>query len=159
MMVIVDSREKWTQPGSTDRHIPDYFDRHGIEWEVRKLDVGDYQIEGNPSVSVDRKQSLEELSRNLMNRADSSRFWREVRRAFAQGIRLIVLCECGGKYKTVNDLAAWKSKYSGVTGRRLINEMVRCEYAYNVHFRFCDRRSTGRLIIELLTENSAKHEE
>ena len=44
MTLIVDSREKWTQPGSTDRHIPDYFDRHGIEWEVRKLDVGDYQI-------------------------------------------------------------------------------------------------------------------
>ena len=73
--------------------------------------------------------------------------------------KLIVLCECGGKYRSVNDLTAWKSKYSGVTGRRLINEMVRCEYAYNVTFRFCDRRSTARLIIELLTENGAKHEE
>lgn len=152
MMVIVDSREKWTQPGSHDRHIPDYFDRHGIEWEVRKLDVGDYQIEGNPSVSVDRKQSLEELSRNLMNKSDSFRFWREVRRSFAQGTKLIVLCECGGKYKTVNDLQTWRSKYSGVSGIRLIHEMVRCEYAYNVTFKFCDRRSTARLIIEMLTE-------
>lgn len=126
---------------------------------MRKLDCGDYQFDGDPSVSVDRKQSLEELSRNLMNRNDASRFWREVRRAHTQGTKLIVLCECGGKYRSVNDLAAWKSKYSGATGRRLINEMVRCEYAYGVTFRFCDRRSTARLIIELLTENGAKHEE
>ena len=152
MTLIVDSREKWTQPGSTDRHIPDYFDRHGIEWEVRKLDVGDYQIEGNPSVSVDRKHSIEELSRNLMNKADSSRFWREVRRSFAQGTKLIVLCECGGKYKTVNDLQTWRSKYSGVSGIKLIHEIVRCEYAYGTVFKLCDKRSTARLIIELLTE-------
>ena len=67
-MIIVDSREHWTHPNSTDTHIKDYFDRHGIEYEVRKLDVGDYQIDGNPRVSVDRKATLEELSRNLMNR-------------------------------------------------------------------------------------------
>lgn len=103
-------------------------------------------------MSVDRKSGLEELSRNLMNRNDASRFWREVRRAHANGTKLIVLCECGGKYRCVNDLTAWKSKYSSVTGRRLINEMVRCEYAYGVSFKFCDRRSTARRIIELLTE-------
>ena len=152
MNLIVDSREKWTQPGSTDRHIPDYFDRHGIEWKVRKLDVADYQIDGDPSVSVDRKSGLEELSRNLMNKSDSCRFWREIRLAHTQGTKLIVLCECGGKYKTVNDLKDWHSKYSGVSGRRLIAEMTRCEYAYGVVFKFCDKRSTARRIIELLTE-------
>ena len=159
MTVTVDSREKWTQPGSRDRHIPDYFDRHGIEWEVRKLDVGDYQIEGNPSVSVDRKKSLDELATNLLNKSDSCRFWREVRRSFAQGTKLIVLCECGGKYKTVNDLQTWRSKYSGVSGIRLIHEMVRCEYSYGVRWVFCDKRSTARLIIELLTEHGAKQDE
>ena len=159
LTVTVDSREKWTQPGSRDRHIPDYFDRHGIEWEVRKLDVGDYQIEGNPSVSVDRKKSLDELATNLLNKSDSCRFWREVRRSFAQGTKLIVLCECGGKYKTVNDLQTWRSKYSGVSGIRLIHEMVRCEYSYGVRWVFCDKRSTARLIIELLTEHGAKQDE
>lgn len=151
MKVLCDSREKWTQPSSHDRHIPDYFDRHGIEWEVRKLDVGDYQIEGDSSVSVDRKKSLDELATNLLNKSDSCRFWREVRRSFAQGTKLIVLCECGGKYKTVNDLQTWRSKYSGVSGIRLIHEMVRCEYSYGVRWVFTDRRSTGRRIIELLS--------
>ena len=124
-------------------NIAAYCERHGIELRRECLDVGDYMFPGG-KVAVDTKMSLDELATNLLNKGDSSRFWREVRRAFAQGTKLIVLCECGGKYKTVNDLQTWRSKYSGVTGRRLINEMVRCEYAYNVTFRFCDRRSTAR---------------
>ena len=156
MKVCCDSREKWTQPGSTDRHIPDYFDRHGIEWEVRKLDCGDYQFEGDPSVSVDRKASMEEISRNLLNRSDASRFWREIRRAHEQHIKLVILVESGRTVKTINDVSKWKSKYSGVSGRRLVNEMVRCEMAYGVRWVFTDRRSTARRIIELLTEYSTE---
>lgn len=37
MKIWVDSREKWTQPQSSDTHLSAYFDRHGIEWEVKKL--------------------------------------------------------------------------------------------------------------------------
>lgn len=149
--ISVDSREKWTQPNSTDTHIRDYFDRHGIEWEVKALGVGDYQIDGNPTISVDRKASIEECSMNLMNRSDSSRFWREVRRAHDQGIKLVILVESGRAVKTINDVVLWKSKYSGVSGRHLIDEMIRCEMAYGVVWRFCDRRSTGRKIVEILT--------
>lgn len=152
MKILCDSREKWTQPGNTDKHISNYFQKHGIEYEVEKLDVGDYMLSGQPSISIDRKKSIDELATNLLNKSDSCRFWREVRRAFAQGTKLIVLCECGGKYKTVNDLQTWRSKYSGVSGIRLIHEMVRCEYSYGVRWVFCDKRSTARLIIELLTE-------
>lgn len=150
-MLWVDSREKWTQPNSTDTHIKDYFDRHGIEWEVRKLDCGDYMLDGQPNITVDRKQSLQEMSSNLLNKADSARFWREVRRAHEQGIKLVVLIESGRTVKTINDVVRWKSKYSGVSGRHLIDEMIRCEMAYGVVWRFCDRRSTARKIVEILT--------
>lgn len=155
-MLLVDSREKWTQPNSTDTHIRDYFDRHGIEWEVRKLDVGDYQLDNNPHIVVDRKMSLEEASRNLMNRSDSSRFWREVRRAHEQGIQLVVLIESGRTVKNINEVVRWKSRYSPVTGRRLIDEMIRCEFSYGVIWQFCDRRSTGRRIIEILTDRQTE---
>ena len=158
MLIYVDSRERWTQPGSKDHHIPDYFSRHGIEWEVKALNVGDYQLDGDSSVVVDRKKSIDEMATNLLNKSDSARFWREIRRAHSQGIKLIVLCEGGGtKYKTVNDLAAWKSKYSGVTGRRLISEIVRCEYAYGVTFLLCNRRETAKRIVELLTGDGGQH--
>ena len=88
MLILCDSREKWTQPGSTDRHIPDWFVKHGIDYEVRKLEVGDYQIDGQPGVVVDRKKSLDELATNLMNRNDSARFWREVARYCPDHVRL-----------------------------------------------------------------------
>ena len=151
-MIVVDSREHWTHPNSTDTHIKDYFDRHGIEWKVKALNVGDYQIDGNPTVSVDRKATLEELSRNLMNRSDSSRFWREVRRSHEHGIKLVVLIESGRTVKNINEVVKWKSKYSHVTGRRLIDEMIRLEMAYGIRWAFCDRRSTGQRIVGILSE-------
>lgn len=153
-MIVVDSREKWTQPNSRDTHISDYFERHGIAYVIRKLDIGDYQLDSRPEISVDRKQSLEETARNLMNRSDSARFWREVRRAHANGVKLFVLIEHGGQIKTINDVAKWQSKYSGLSGRRLVDEMVRLEYSYGVTWRFCGKRSTAKQIVQILTKEA-----
>lgn len=151
MTILCDSREHWTHPNSKDKHISAYFDRHGIEWRVQKLDCGDYMLSDDHTIVVDRKKSLDEIATNMLNRKDSSRFWREVRRCHSQGIRLVILCECGGKIKTINDVVTWHSQYSSVTGRRLINEMIRCEMAYGVTWLFCDKRSTARRIVEILT--------
>lgn len=150
-VLLVDSREKWTQPNSEDHHISDYLDNHGIQYVVRKLDVGDYMLDDQPNLVVDRKQSLGEVATNMMNRSDSARFWREVRRAHAENIHLVVLVEHGGTIKSINDVPKWKSKYSPVTGRRLVDEMVRCEMAYGVEWQFCDKRVTGRRIMEILS--------
>ena len=151
-MLIVDSREQWTQSRSSDNHIKRYLDKHGIEYEVKKLDCGDYMMDGNPLLSIDRKQSLEELARNLLNRKDSSRFWREVRRCHDGGIRLVVLVESGPSVLEINQVPKWKSKYSHVTGRRLIDEMIRLEMSYGVRWVFCSKQSTGKRIIEILEE-------
>lgn len=146
---IIDSREKKCE------HIKAYFEKHGIEYEVKKLDVGDYQIEGKPQISVDRKQNLSELSKNLMNAKDHSRFWKEVRRAREQKVKLFVLIEHGGQIKSIEDVAKWMDKYSGVNGRNLANEIYRVHIAYSVEFLFCDKRSTAKRIIEIL-QNEAK---
>lgn len=142
-MYIFDSREK------KNEHIKAYFEKHEIAYRVAKLDVGDYMVEGG-SVSVDRKRSLNELATNLMNRDDKARFWREVRRAKQQGIRLIVLCEHGPAVKSIPDVAAWSSPYSQVSGRALMNEIYRVSISYGVEFLFCSKRSTGKRIVELL---------
>lgn len=149
-MLIVDSREQWTQARSKDLHIKRYLDRHNIQYEIRKLDCGDYMTEDNPILTVDRKQSLEELARNLMNKSDSSRFWREVRRAHASGIKLVILVESGPAVLSINDVPKWKSKYTQVTGRRLIDEMIRLEMSYGVRWEFCSKASTGKRIMEIL---------
>ena len=53
-MVIVDTRErKW-------QHIADYFKRHNIEYDVKKLDIADYMLSERPGIVIDRKQNLQE---------------------------------------------------------------------------------------------------
>lgn len=141
---VFDTREK------RNEHIKAYFDKRGIEYEIRKLDVGDYQIEGKPQISIDRKRNLQELSKNLMNAKDHSRFWKEVRRAREQKIKLFVLVEHGGQIKSIEDVAKWEDKYSGVSGRDLMNEIYRVHISWGCEFIFCDKRSTARKIIEIL---------
>lgn len=144
VMYVIDSREKKFE------HIKAYFEKNGIDYAIRKLDVGDYQIEGQPSISVDRKQNLQELSKNLMNAKDHSRFWKEVRRAREQRIKLYVVVEHGGQIKSIEDVSKWSDIYSGVSGRALANEIYRVHIAYGVEFIFCDKRSTPKKIIEIL---------
>lgn len=144
MKIIVDTREQ------KNSHILKHFAIHDIDYIEKKLDVADYQIEGKTDVAIDRKQNLDELARNLMNRADHSRFWKEVRRAKEQGTKMIVLCEHGGQIKSIPDVARWHSKYSPVSGRALMDEIYRVHIAYGVEFLFCSKRSTAKRILELL---------
>lgn len=143
-MIIVDSREK------KNNHILKYFITHDIDYVIRKMDVADYQIDGKDNLVIDRKQNLDELARNLTNRADHARFWKEVRRAREREIKMIVLCEHGGQIKDIKSVSEWKSKYSPVSGRHLMEEIYRVHIAYGIDFIFCDKRSTGRKIVELL---------
>ena len=66
-------------------------------------------------------------------------------------MKLVVLIESGRSCQNINEVSKWKSKYSPVTGRRLLDEMVRLEMSYCVRWVFCSRRSTGRMIVEILT--------
>lgn len=145
-MIIQDTRQK----KGKHKNIERYFITHNIIFENKKLDVGDYMLSTNKNVSVDTKYGMDELSTNLTNREDHKRFMAEIRRAYKSGIKLIILIE-DGKIKDKNDVAGWRSKYTGVTGGRLLQEMFRLEMAYGVRFMFCEKRSCGRRIMEILT--------
>ena len=73
-----------------------------------------------------------------------------VRRSREEGLKMIVLIEHGGQIKSMADVPKWSSKYSRVTGRRLFDELFKIHVAYQVEFLFCDKRSTGRRILEIL---------
>ena len=150
-MIVSDTREK------ANDHVLKYFDRHGIEYRVAKVDTGDYMLDERPDLRVERKKSLSELCMNLCSR-DRRRFYDEIHRAHDQGIRLVILCEQAG-IKTFADIAGWKNKYGKVTGRQLQDAIYRLEVGYSVPVLFCDKRSTGRRIIEILTEgnNDGEH--
>lgn len=143
-MIVSDTREK------KNEHVLKYFERKGIEYRVDTVDTGDYYDTERPNVRVERKMSLEELAHNLIS-GDKSRFYREIRRARAQGIELIILCEHGGIH-CLNDVKQWVPKYGKATGRALADAIARLEIGYGVPVLFCDKRSTGRRILEILSE-------
>lgn len=143
LKVIIDSREKKCD------HIKAWFDKNGIEYKIRKLDEGDYQIAGQPNISVDRKKDMQEMYNCVVN--DKSRFYKEVRRCHQKGIKLYVLIEHGGQIKSLVDVPKWKPKYGTITSREIADRLYRLHISYGVEFLFCDKRSTGRKIIEILS--------
>lgn len=147
-MLIIDTREKkW-------EHIKHYFDTHNIEYEVRKLDTGDYFNTENPNVVIDRKANLQEVCQNLSSgRENIHRFMNECKRAKASRIRFIVLIE-GTNCKTLADVKVWTSKYTKYTGMWLFRAMERLYYAYGVEWMFCRKSETAKKILELLNNDT-----
>lgn len=156
-MIICDSREQ------KNAHILRYFERHGIEYQVRKMDTADYMVEGQLNIVVDRKQSLDEICANLTYKgkkanenggkgipSNVARFRREVRRAYEDKIKLVVLIEHGENIKSLADVAAWGGSRSGISGRKLIDEMDRLSAAYGVEWQFCGKSETAAKILEIL---------
>ena len=146
MKIIIDTREKKIE------HIVSWFERNGIDFVFKKLDEGDYQIEGNEQITIDRKQNLTEMYNCIVG--DRSRFLKEVRRCYGKRTKLVLLIEHGGKIKSIEDVANWNNKYglmsSGEFARRLYNLSV----SYNVDLVFCDKRNTAKKIIEILGNKS-----
>lgn len=146
-----DSREK---PHAI-KNILSYFDKHGIEAVRMKLDVGDYMTDPHGRVSVDRKQNMGEIENNFT--WQRKRFEKECKRAKEQGIKLIFLIEHGKPIKSIDDVKDWEnprletSPYA-VCGKRIHFLMKTFEIKYGVQWEFCDKRSTGRRIAELLKE-------
>ncbi len=142
-MIICDTREKANQK------ILQYFEAHGIPYIEQKLETGDYMDSEKMDTTIDRKKDLGELLKNMCS-SDKSRFWREIRRAQKEGIKFIILCEHGGRYRSIKDVAGYRNQYSRVSGRELMDRMYAAHIAYGVEFLFCDKRSTGKRIVELL---------
>ena len=142
IVYIFDTREK------KNDHIKAYFEKHGIQFKVQKLDEGDYQIEGNPNITVDRKQNMQEVYNCVVN--DKSRFMKEVRRCYEKRIKLYVLIEHGGQIKSLADVPKWVPKYGTISSREIAERLYRLHISYGVEIIFCDKRSTGKRIVELL---------
>lgn len=151
MIIYTDTRQK---EGKHDKKHTQ-IQQLGFEIVHKALSTGDYMLEGNENISIDTKQSLNELYSNIF--ADRGRFMREIRRAYGSKIKLIVLTEHGGNIKTLNDVALWKPKYGKASGRSLFDNLVNIHMAYGTEFLFCDKRVTGKRIVELLTGNTNEY--
>lgn len=149
MEIQIDTREKQRAIVK----VLDEFDRQGVKHVSSKLYVGDYMSFDNPRLIIDRKQNLFEVCNNVCQQHD--RFISEIKKANDIGIKLIILVEHGGKVKSLDDVAEWnnprlKTSPLAVSGQRLHKILSTIQKNYNVEFLFCDKRNTGKRIIELL---------
>ena len=160
MTIQVDSREK--QHAIQD--ILAEFDKQGVKHYTSKLFCGDYMSLDNPRLVIDRKQNLHELCSNVCQQHE--RFRNEMVRAQENGIKIIFLCEHGRNIKTLDDVLWWdnpratfRQKVNGIwvtkhqkvmQGDTLYKILSTMQKRYGVKFLFCDKKETGRRIIEIL---------
>ena len=140
------------------------FDKQGVKHYTSKLFVGDYMSLDNPRLVIDRKQNLHELCGNVCQQHE--RFRAEMQRAKENGIKIIFLCEHGRNIKTLDDVLWWtnpretyREKVKGVwvtkhrkvmQGDTLYKILNTMQNRYGVEFLFCEKKDTGKRIIELL---------
>lgn len=161
LTLIEDSR----QQAGKHRNVAAYCQRMGIEIIRQKLEVGDYMFSHDefwsyPMISVDTKESILELSKNIMS-DDHKRFKAECIRAREMGIQLIVLIEEALPYGRLDmwEVPKWKStdrfhKYGDpvtlVHPASLRQACITMQERYGVKFRFCTRRQSPARIIKYL---------
>lgn len=104
---------------------------------------------------VDRKKDLNELCGNVCQQHE--RFRAELARAQEMGIKITILCEHGGNIRSLEDVYFWqnprrKKSPKAMNGDRLFKVLSTMKRKYNVEFQFCDKRQTGRRIVEILND-------
>lgn len=152
MHIQIDTRE---HTGQVER-IEKQLDALGVKHFRSKLYVGDYQSLDNPRLIVDRKKDLQELAGNVCQQHE--RFRAELVRAQEAGIQLVILCEHGGSIKSLEDVYFWenprrRTSPGAISGHRLFKILNTMQEKYGVRFEFCDKRQTGRRIVEILTDD------
>lgn len=149
MIIQIDTREK----ARAIQQIKEEFKRHGIETITSKLYVGDYARIDNMTTVIDRKQNLNELAGNIIEK----RFHVEIQRAHEHGIKIIFLIEHGRKVKDLIDVLFWtnpriKESPRCISGEHLYKAMTTLSERYGVEWEFCTKAETGKRIIEILGE-------
>ena len=160
-LLLVDSREKAAAIGK----ILDHFDKNGVEWVKTKLLFGDYMFYDDPKLVIDRKQNIAELAKNCT--ADHERFRNELELVKKAGARLVILVE-EDRYKdreewvqvrNITDLLRWSSPHTMVRGEKVYRVLASWSSKYPISVVFCNKRSTGRMILKILLEGDFERPE
>ena len=162
MILLEDSRQ---QKGK-HKNIEAYCRQAGIRIVRSKLLVGDYMIAGDGGIkggiACDTKMGIPEIASNCFQ--EHERFRAECQLAQDLGIELVILIE---EIPPDGDVSKWTSpldrlgrpkyRFDPVTLSKVMATMTE---RYNVRFCFCDGRSTGKVLLEILKgDNNNEKEE
>jgi len=161
MIIIIDSREQKIN------HILNYFYEVGQEYEVKKLDFGDYSIRGFESnFAIERKNGSinfgggwQELKGNICTKKGRVNFINEFDRALNAGAEMILLVE---NTVSIDSILVMKTS---ITALNYIPTVVYHSMFINflkeqnskrtaaglnkIQLAFSDNLNTGKLIIEM----------
>ena len=151
MRIVEDTRQ---QAGKhANKHTA--FKEAGAKVIRSKLPFGDYALA--PTVAVDTKQDVKEIAMNMCGSAkEKARFREECKLAKDSGCRLIILIE-DPRLNSSADLIGRKVQlHTGrlIDGTQLARAMAVTSERYGVEFMFCDPEQTGKMIMELLTNDN-----
>lgn len=149
MIIQIDTREK----ARAIQAIKAEFAKQNIETITSKLWVGDYARLDNMTTVIDRKQNLNELAGNIIEK----RFHSEIQRAHEKGVKIIFLIEHGRKVNDLIDVLFWenpriKDSPRCISGEHLYKAMNTLSDRYGVEWLFCQKKDTGKRIIEILED-------
>ena len=151
-LLLVDTREK---PKAIE-NILATFENEGVPVARTKLLFGDYADYNRPGIVVDRKQNIAELAKNVT--VERQRFVAELDRAKAANAKLVILVE-QNRYKDrdkwisvkdISDLMLWSNPHTKIRGEKVFRVLSELIYKYNISVIFCDKRVTGKRILEII---------
>ena len=151
-MILIDSREK----AHAIQKIIDCFQQHENEYDISKLYIGDYIEYSHPNTIIDRKRNIQELAMDCTK--DHDRFKRELERLVKTKSFMIILVEQNTykdrgktvKVDSIEDLILWEPKYGQICGEQIYRIIASWVSKYPIEVRFCNKRSTGKQILEIL---------
>lgn len=141
MILLQDQREKHGHHNG----IEHYCAENNIEIKRVRLNVGDYMFP-NGTISVDTKQSLQELANDLYR--DKLALNKKYKKCLQDNVKLIVLVE--EKIDSLEKIVKWRNPHGKMNGTQLLELMQRIKLSYGVEFVFCEKKEVGKTIIALL---------
>ena len=151
-LLLIDTREK---PKAIE-NILATFEAEGVPVARTKLLFGDYADYNRPGVVIDRKQNIAELAKNVT--VERQRFVAELERAKAAGAHMTILVE-QNRYKDrdkwisvkdISDLMLWSNPHTKIRVEKVFRVLSELIYKYNISVVFCDKRVTGKRILEII---------
>ena len=152
MSVIYDSREQSTLKAKKR------YESFGVPYSRAKLEYGDYTYNAllpsgkhlfdtdkkiNPYVTIERKESLDELASCLTHSRD--RFEREFKRAKEHNARIFLLVENATWENLLN--GKYRSKFNS---KAFFASLCAWIVRYDLQLVFCKEDTSGKIIKELL---------
>ena len=150
MIIQTDSREK----ARAIENILKEFDKQRVQYIVSKLYAGDYINIENPFLIIDRKQNIREIASNVTS--EHKRFKAELEKVKEIGAKMIILIEedtiDGKPIESLEDIMLWEPKpgQGTVSGMRVYKILANWVRVYPLEVQFCNKRHTGKRIIEIL---------